>query len=138
MSEDPNVINNNEKYLLVITFIVSIISLFGSLFIILTYIFVKRLRNFAFKLVVYLSFSDVILTVGNMLVSDQFDESHSDTVCFLQALLTNYGGLATIIWTSIIAFTVYTTVVQHKKNITNSHFILILFGYGIPLILSIL
>ena len=138
MSNDPNIITNNEQYLLIITFVVSIISLLGSLFIILTYLFVKRLRNFAFKLVVYLSISDVILTIGNMLVSDQFDDSESDTICFLQAILTNYGGLASILWTSIIAFTIYSTVVNQRKNINTSQTNFILFGYGIPLLLSIL
>jgi len=134
-NEDIDYLDPNERYLMIITFIVSTLSLCGSLFIIFTYTCIKRLRNFAFKLVVYLSISDVILTFGNMLISDQFDDATSDQVCYLQALLTNYGGLASILWTTVIAYTLYITVVKQKSAPTY-HGRFLLYGFGIPLLMT--
>jgi len=133
-AESPS-LNPNETSLLVIALVEAILSLLGSLFIILTYVLIKRLRNFAFKLVVCLSISDVIISTGNLFTGDALDGYTNDSLCYLQSVLKNYGGLASVLWTTVIAYTLYSTVVV-QRSILNLYGKFVLFGFGIPLLMT--
>lgn len=70
-----------------ITIIVSFFSFFGSLFIITMYIRYPNLRNFAFKLVMFLSFSDLIFSFSKIMGIIDFNSMGK--YCYIQAFLIN-------------------------------------------------
>lgn len=135
---DPDVFTKNEKHIINMLLVVSFLSLFGSLFIIITYICFKKIRNYAYKLVTYLAFSDILLAIGNLMTLETMKNDEENSNCKAQAFLINYGGLASIFWTSIIAWSIYSATVLSAKNLRQKNWKFLLFGFGLSLILSIM
>jgi len=135
---DPNVFTQEETYIIRMLVAVSFLSLFGSCFIIFTYVCFKKIRNYAYKLVVYLSFADVLLSIGNIMSVTTMKSKQEDSLCHAQAFLINYGGLASILWTSIIAWSIYSATVLSAKNLRQKNCKFFVFGFGFALILSII
>jgi hypothetical protein len=101
------------------------LSLLGLLFVEIMYWFFKSLRSFAFELVMWLCFSNIIYNITFFLPSDSKDtlfnywEKNISTTCTIQALLVTFSDLSSMIWTTIIGYTAYKSVndyEQLKKN----------------------
>jgi len=135
---DPNVFTSEETYIIRMLVAVSFLSLLGSLFIIFTYICFKKIRNYAYKLVTYLSIADVLLSIGNIMSVTTMKNTQEDSTCHAQAFLINYGGLASILWTSIIAWSIYSATVLSAKNLRQKNWKFFIFGFGFSLLLSII
>jgi len=133
-----NVFTEDEKPIVYLLTAVSLLSLFGSLFIIITYICFRKIRNYAYKLVTYLSYSDIILSIGNILSWGTIKYKAEDHLCFTQAFLINFGGLASVLWTSVIAWSIYSATVLNAKNLRDKNMRFLLVGYGVSLALSII
>ena len=119
------------------------ISLISSLSIILIFIFIKRVRTFAFKLVFYLSLSDFCLNVGNIITIENFrslkgDDNSVGSFCLTQAFLSTLFGLSSIVWPSLIAFSLWITVVKHHMNIEKNECVYIFCGFAMPFCLAIM
>ena len=134
-----------EDFLLmkIFCFISCVISLLSSLSIILIFIFIKRVRTFAFKLVFYLSLSDFCLNIGNVITIQSFrnlngNDHTTGSFCITQGFLSTLFGLSSIIWPTLIAFSLWITVVKHHMNIEKNEFIYILCGYAMPFCLAIM
>lgn len=80
--------------------IASLFSIFGCIVIILIFLRFRRLRKHFSRLVVYLTISDFWFCCGNIL--GHFPDNGSG--CFVQSLLATYFGLASILWTGAIAY----------------------------------
>lgn len=118
-----------------ITFVLRIcncLSLLSSISIILIYIFYKSLRTFSFQLIVCMSISDIIRAVGFEL------SPNNDITCKVQGILTNFGGLSSIIWSSIIAYSMYAVIVLENINIRKYRFYFVIAAYLVPMILTLL
>lgn len=120
-----------------------VVSLFSSLFIITIYIINKNARNFAFRIVFYLMLSDFCMNIGYLLTWGNYYEhkTNSNTInniCVAQAIITTCFGLSSVIWTSIIAFTLYATVVKNVSNIEEKEKRYLFIGYAIPFLLSMM
>ena len=102
------------------------LSLLGSLSIISLFIIFKSTRSYAFKLVFYMSFADAIRSIGYILPDG------SDSLCLAQAVLTSFGSLSGVMWTSIIAFSIYSVVVLELENISSYEKFMLLIGYVLP------
>mmetsp|Transcript_2024 Transcript_2024/g.1853 ORF Transcript_2024/g.1853 Transcript_2024/m.1853 type:complete len:151 (+) Transcript_2024:92-544(+) len=138
LSDTLDVYSSDEKFIVIITIIVSFLSILGSCMIIFTYLLVKRIRNYAFKLVVYLSISDVIITLGNILSIETIqDKDEAHAACQTQAIFINYGGLASVLWTSVIAWCIYSATVLSTKNLKDKNWKYLLYGFGVPLIMTL-
>lgn len=91
-----------------------ILSIFGCLFVILLYSFVKPLRMYAFKLVFWLAFYDFLkftcLLVPNF-------EIESNIVCTIVGFVYYYSNYSTFIWTLAIAVTLYQYLILEIENI---------------------
>ena len=108
------------------------LSLAGSLFIIVLFLIFKSARSYAFKLVVYMSVADAIRSVGYILPDS------SDSLCLAQAVLTSFGSLSGVMWTSIIAFSIYCVVVLEIENISSYEKFMVLIGYILPFCIILL
>ena len=107
-------------------------SLLGSIFLVIAYLFYKSLRSFAFKLVLYMSLADIIRSVGFILSMDP------ESSCITQSLLTSYGSLSGLFWTSIIAFSLYCVVILEVEHIQQYEKSMVVIGYLAPLVIILL
>jgi len=147
MSDDNINSLDLEEEIIVVGFTLagSFLSLFGASFIIWAYLKFENLRNFAFKLVFWLSISDLIFCIGKILILFEISSFYNnlwgsnDALCQMQALLINYGGLASVTCTVTIAWTLYTSLIkaelQLEAKYENS---LWRFAFGFPFFMTIL
>ena len=106
----PSAGNEGSSSVNVANAVASSFSLLGSMFIVLSYFNLHKLRGKpAFKLVVLMSFGDIIGSAANLLPGGAPSES-AEWPCQLQAWLTSWGNLSSVMWTASIAHTLYITV----------------------------
>lgn len=79
------------------------ISMISTLIVISIYIFNKSMRNFTYRIVVYLQISDFLLSFSIIMMGAQnFFSNYSAFFCKTQAFILNYGVVATAFWTFMI------------------------------------
>lgn len=59
-------------------------------------------------------------------------------MCIAQAIILNFSGLSSILWTSVISFTIYRSVVLEKKDGWKYEMYYLLYAFGIPLAMNFL
>lgn len=135
---DFDIYNSHNKFLIILTIISAVFSITGSTLIICTYVFFKKIRNYAFKLITYLSISDIILSVGNLLSIQTINPNGTQPLCKFQSFLVNLGGLASILWTSVIAWNIYAATVLGQKNMKQKNKRFLMLGFGAPFLMSLM
>lgn len=79
------------------------LSLLGSLFIICNYCMFDSLRkNFAFKLILMIGISDLILSISNLMGAPD----HGGAQCYIQAILQQIGDISGILWVCSVSWTI--------------------------------
>ena len=122
-----------------ITDVTAVFSLFGSLLLLLAYFFLPGQRVFAFKLVACLSFSDAWSSMSYLIGTHGGISPQNGTAqCTIQAVLTSYFGLSSVLWTAVIAFTLNEMVRGRAVGIHKKERSMHIFAWGIPAILTIL
>lgn len=118
------------------------LSIFGSLFIIFTYLINKNLRNFSFSLIFYMTlsvlFQDISKLLSIWLPLEEINDPHDHRLCMVQAYLLNYSQVSTLIWCTIISWVLYGTVYLVRKNITIDIERFLLIGFGYPICISLM
>ena len=108
---------------------ICILSIFGSLAIILTYVLVKDIRSKARELLVHISLMDIMYSTANLVglalpyhehLEDNSNESVSAylTVCKAQGFLASYGTVGSVLWTLGLAVYLYCRIVSRDVNVT--------------------
>ena len=122
-----------DKLLLRIVFIESIFSFIGSSIIIISYLKFPNLRKFSLQLVLWLSVSDC----GACLSYFLGDPRDNTILCTSQAIIQSFFELASVLWTTIIAYTLFRLIISQK---TSAHLIYKFhaFAWGISLIACVL
>lgn len=122
--------------------IAAILSLLAALYIIMIYLFYPHIRNFAFKMVFYLNIADCCFSIGQLLTLGSpyflFNVEKSEPLCLTQAFMITWFGLSSIIWTSIIAWTLYSTVIMNNTDIESKEAKYLLWGFVLPMIIAFL
>eukprot|EP00245_Coleochaete_scutata_P003058 TRINITY_DN1436_c0_g2_i1.p1 TRINITY_DN1436_c0_g2~~TRINITY_DN1436_c0_g2_i1.p1 ORF type:complete len:317 (+),score=43.52 TRINITY_DN1436_c0_g2_i1:235-1185(+) len=111
----------------------SVLSFCGSFFIVLCYALFKELRKFSFKLVFFLSLSDMCWSVFNMV-----GDPGEGFMCYLQGYTTQFFSVASFLWTTTIAFTLYRTVVKHKADVEGLHLPFHLYVWGTSFVMTVI
>ena len=126
----------------ILILIAMFLSLFSALYIIMIYICYSKTRNFAFKMVFYLNIADFLYSISQLFILKNpeflFDVEFSETLCLAQSFMMTWFGLSSILWTSIIAWTLYSTVILNNTNIEEKEIKYIFMGFILPLMASIL
>ena len=113
----------------------SIMSILGALYIILGYFAMEQGRRpFAFRLIMYLSISDLLFSTA-MLLGPLKDTS---TLCQVQAVVITLFGLATVLWTVSIALTMYLVVLSRSSNVEAHECKMMLVCFGLPVLVAVL
>ncbi|GMH99045.1 hypothetical protein TrVE_jg9166 [Triparma verrucosa] len=117
-----------NEILLIITVAESVLSLIGSILIVTSYLKFKRLRKFSLELVFWLSVSDI-----GMCVSYFFGNPKSGGLCTAQAMIMSFFELASVLWTTVIALTLFRLIILQR---TSSHLIKYyhVFCFGVPFV----
>lgn len=103
----------------------SVASLLGSLFIIVVYFYFAKLREQkSFRLVLYLSISDLFFCTALFLGPEA--ESNL-ALCRIQAIIISFFGLATVLWTVAISSSAYLEI-HKKKSISEVRWLVLIFG----------
>ena len=130
---------------------ICILSILGSLAIILTYVLVKDIRSKARELLVHISLMDVMYSTANLvglalpysknLEEAKHNDSQYDTylsVCKTQAFLASYGTVGSVLWTLGLAVYLYYRVVSRDVNVTKWVVrVLYVVCYTLPLYVSL-
>lgn len=121
----------------------SFLSLCGSVFILVIYYKFPVLQNFAYKMVVYLSLSDLIMSTAKLMtifrITEVQNQDEDDYLCYTQAFLINFGGLSSILWTTCISYAMKVSVVSGKTEVPEDYENKFLaYAFGVPFVASIL
>lgn len=106
-----------------VSFPLSIISIISNLFMFYLYVYYPKLQILPFRMVVYLQFSDFMLSISQFLIFFESRNANSaDGFCLFQAFLMQYGILATLLWSIMIttlmllSFKYKTTDFEENEN----------------------
>eukprot|EP00249_Psilotum_nudum_P023414 c28863_g2_i1 orf=473-1414(+) len=125
--------NQQTQTLTNINVCASALSFTGSGFIVLCYLLFKELRKFSFRLVFYLSLSDMLCSFFNLL-----GNPGKGFLCYVQGYTTQFFSVASFLWTTTIAFTLHRTVVRHKTDVEELESIFHLYVWGSSLIMTVI
>jgi len=114
--------------------IASTLSIIGCTCIILIFLRFQRLRKHFARLVVYLTISDLWFCFSNIL--GHFPDNGSG--CFVQALLSTYFGLSSILWTGSIAYSLR-RVIENTASFNEAliEVRMLQICWGIPFLLTV-
>ncbi|CAG9334516.1 unnamed protein product [Blepharisma stoltei] len=127
------VLSDEEEKTINTTLIVcNSLSFIGCFFILLMYLFFKELRSFSFRLVQYMSIIDLFHSITLMLPWDE-----SNWWCIIQASSLQYTALSSIVWSLIIAYALYDSVINQNSKVELNEIKFILVGYLSPILTAI-
>jgi hypothetical protein len=126
--------------------LVSALSLAGSLFITVAFLYFKRLRSFSFMLVATLSLTDFVGQVLDFVQPPSVELEAMDrgapltAACWVQALSDSFFQLASVLWTTAIAATLYMSVFLRMPAdvVERKYKWFALACYGVPAVLTLL
>ena len=138
---------NEPSWIVILSAIVCLLSVFGSLAIILTFAFVKEIRSKARELLVHLSVMDLMYSMANLvglwlpyhkhLITNHTNTSTYSTyhgVCEAQAFLAYYGTIGSVLWTLGLAVYLYYRIVSRDSVVSRRvTFVLYILCYSLPL-----
>lgn len=112
MADRTDDFSEEEDYTIeVVSIFFSTISFLGSTFIVVMYLRHPELRSFIFQIVVWISASDMIYSLANALGNP----SDGTDACYAQAVMIQFFGLSSMLWTVAIAFTVDQVYLKGKS-----------------------
>lgn len=132
MGERVKIVN---EYLTTIT---SILSFFGTLFIIVSYFVWKDIRSKSRRILVYISIADFCTAVATVAATASFWLTGSETkqVCFIQSIIGTLSVLCSFFWTAFMAVYLYLNVCKKTSRLANR--LLYFFhmcGWGVPVVI---
>lgn len=133
-TDDSSDFSDKQNNLLVtVTVVESVASFICSGLIVFSFYQFKKLRKFSLLLVFLLSISDMGVCVSYFLGNPR----NGDFMCYSQAVVMSFFELASVLWTTVIAFTLYRLIIEQK---TSTHLIYRFhaFAFGLPAVFSLL
>lgn len=110
------------------------LSLTGSVFILSMFALFPHLRAFAFKLVFFMTIADT----GKAICKEHaaYLLPIEGVFCYIAAVVDTYCALASVLWTSVIAWSMYITVVKGREDIESLEKYFHLYCWGVPLVMT--
>mmetsp|Transcript_24361 Transcript_24361/g.61628 ORF Transcript_24361/g.61628 Transcript_24361/m.61628 type:complete len:486 (-) Transcript_24361:84-1541(-) len=112
---------------------VSIASVAGSLSIILSFLLLPKLRTFAYRLILYVSISDLCSSLGNLIP----EQKTMTDLCLLQAWMQSIFFLSSVLWVTMITVVLYRASVKKDTHNERREPYFHLLCWGIPIALAI-
>lgn len=105
--------------LYIITASCACLSFIGCLFILIVYAMAAEIRVYAFKLVAYLAFCDLIKSAAIILPG--YNEDLMSATCKVQGFLLTSFSLSNLVWILGISFSLFKVIVHKHENIEIYH-----------------
>jgi len=122
--------------------IVSILSLLGCLFMMLSYWFVYELRRLpAYKLIFNLALADFLLTLNGLFTIQFPSPTLNDNFCYIWGIYRQYAMIASFCWPFLfghVLFAFYHGRFRSSRDIHNRFYLITLFGWGLPILFTII
>ena len=154
---DPSWVLSKNQGIRAVSGISCILTIFGSLLIVLSYVCFRGLRTRARFILVHLAIADMGVGISNLVgISVNFDKYylHSHTaseiepfkpnstdighLCKTQAFFAEYCTLSSVLWTMCLAAYMYLLIInKSQKQMKYFMWFSYLFCYGMPLLVSI-
>lgn len=144
-------------YNLILTGSSSCLSILGALLIFVTFFTIREIQNFTRKLLVYLTFADLLTAIGNLVAVVRYAHIHGDddivkenctsvetteleNICVGQSFLTTFSNLSSFLWTVIIAIYLWSSVVlkTRKTEVYHMHVLYHVIAWIIPFIIVLI
>lgn len=123
----------DENYMVYSVVASASLSLLSCILLIAAIIIVRDFESLSYKLIAYLSITDMITSISFLLpVIFKYQKS----VCVTQGFMLNYGVLASFVYSSIILHYLKWCIVYEKQQTRSLEIIYNVFGWGFPAILS--
>lgn len=127
----------SESYLIIMSMWISIFSSLTSLLVIIMYITIRSLRNFSLKLVIYLLVSDLCFAIAKI-ITLFINMSENSNLCQFQGFLSNFGQLSSVIWVSIICYSLKSSLIYQRRYIEKEERYFLMIAFGFPFLLSLM
>lgn len=122
-----------------VSFPLSILSILSNLFVFFLYIFYPKLQILPFRMVVYLQFSDFVLSISQFLIFfEDFNTNSSSGLCLFQAYLMQYGILATLLWSIMITTLMLSSFKYKTTEFEKNENYLIFLGVYLPGMIAVM
>ena len=86
--------------------------------------------KFAFWLVVMLAASDVLSSIA------MFITPSTDAACYFSGFLIHYAQVASFLWTTCIAYTLYNSIRLNFERVESAKLRMHIYGWGLPAVLA--
>ena len=113
---------------------VSLVFLVGSIFIIVSWVKFEQLRKPAFEHVLNLSIADALISLSMVLNGDSENGSWT---CTAQAFLQQWFELSSVLWTTVIAFTLYLAIMK-RADVTRFRAYFYCWAWVLPFVVACL
>ena len=107
----------DQHVLTVLNQVVSTFSVLGATLIITSYLLFPNLRKFSYKLVLWLSVSDMF----NQGCSYFGNPNNDQVPCTMQALGIQFFSVASFLWSGAIAYVLRSTVIDKRSDIEGTY-----------------
>jgi len=138
-STNSNRLNEDQKNTLrLISKILCSFSIAGLLFVLFMFTFFRSVRSFVLELAVWLCFTNLFFNIN---VYFPIEQGGPNGWCLSQGLISTFSDLSTMIWTTLIGFFSYFSVVKSgfiDNNKKNLRLVFILIAYFIPGIFTLM
>lgn len=125
----------------ILTTIASVLSLFGTLFIIFSFFLWKDIRTTSRRILVYISIADFLTSVATIAAATNFwiSGSENEHVCFVQSIVGTFSVLCSFFWTVFMALYLYISVCWKNSRLAERLMYLFhVFGWGIPAVIVVI
>ena len=126
----------------IVTGVTCVLSILGSLSIVLSYFLIPSIRTRVREILVHLSLMDFTYALANLIgISVNFDQYHGknntamDVLCKIQGSFAMYGTESSVYWTVCLAVYIYLALMfEGRRFARSSMYGFYVICYGIPLL----
>lgn len=137
-------VDENKNWTRLVEYILGIVSISGCIFMLIVFLCYRKLRNFSFECVAYLTISSMLTTISYMINYIEVDSCPfkiSDK-CKAQAFMMVLFDNSQYIWSMLIAYYIHQMVIYFEENDKKSHkytrIKFLMAGYLLPLMMALI
>ncbi|CAK78008.1 unnamed protein product (macronuclear) [Paramecium tetraurelia] len=128
----------NDQTIKILQITACSLSLIGSLFIVVVYFKMGMRNNFALKLIMCLTISDIIFSLSNLMYIDPGCTPNYQILCTIQGFLIQYSSIACFIFCFLLCLCIFWTVIRNRANLSQYQRCFQIIGFCIPILFALI
>ncbi|CAD8073838.1 unnamed protein product [Paramecium primaurelia] len=130
--------NNQDQTIKILKISTCSLSTLGSLFIIVVYFKMGMRRNFALKLIMCLTISDIIFSLSNLMYIYPGPKPQYKILCIIQGFLIQYSSIACFLFCFLLCLCIFWTVIKNRVNLSEHQMTFQLIGFCSPILFALI